>query len=94
MAQPTATPTYAYVTFRLPTLASKHKAEVTRHHERAQVRVGAVQSTAQAIAYRDRVNGQGYVGRAYQACGRSSDDPRTVVAGNGMRIRIVEGRKS
>lgn len=86
-------PVPAYITFRMPTPAVRQRAAQSRHHERADVRTGVVHTTAQAIAYRDRVNERGYYGRAYRAVGVSEDDPRTVVSANGMRVRVRIGGK-
>ena len=78
----------AFITFRMATPAVAARQERVRHHERADVRISAHDTTAQTIAHRDRLNGRGYVARAYQVAGVSADDARTVVARNGMRVRI------
>lgn len=78
----------AYITFRIPTPAIAKRQERVRHHERTDVRIAAHETTAQAIAYRDRVNARGYVAWAVQVSGVSADDARTVVASNGMRVRV------
>ena len=75
----------AYIIFRLPTANSRMKARKTRHAERADVRTTVVSTTAQALAHRDRLNGRGYMGRAYQV---TRTDDNTVVTQGGVRIRL------
>lgn len=80
----------AYIVFRFPTSNSKRKARSTRHHARADVRISSpVETTAQALALRDRLNGRGYIGRAYQV--DVMDDGSVVTAG-GMRIRVTSNK--
>jgi hypothetical protein len=75
-----------FVTFRIPSAAIAKRARESRHGERADVRISTHQTTAQAIAHRNRLNGRGYYARQYQVT--DTGDGISVQTAGGIRIRV------